>query len=283
MTASVVVGVDGSDVARAALLFAAHEARRRAARLIIAHAGDVPTPAEIESEVSPFGEVVCREAIATVAAVDPLVDSRVVHRNADPSDLLVELSAAADLLVVGTHRAGPLRGWVLGSVSQVVAAHARCPVITVSGPPEHDGGPVVLGASTSPGGVAALRFACEEARLRQVAVRAIRALSSEDWMLSVPDYAPAVRPDDLRHAANAELNKVLATAEELDPDVSISGELSLVNPFEALLEAARDASLMVVGCRRDQHSSLPHLGPVASWLLHHSACPLAVVGHPRSE
>jgi nucleotide-binding universal stress UspA family protein len=282
MTASVIVGIDGSDVARAALVFAAQEARRRAARLIVAHAGDIATPAEIEDEVRPFGEIVCGEAITTVAAVDPLVDCHVVHRDADPADLLIELSGDAELLVVGTHRAGRLRGWVLGSVSQLVAAHARCPVVTVSGPPEHDGAPIVLGASSSPGGVAALRFACEEARLRHVAVRAVRAVTSEDWMLSVPDYALAVRSDDLRHVANTELHKVLAIAEELDPDVSISGELSLVNPFTALLDVARDASLLVVGCRRGQNSSLPHLGPVASWLLHQSACPLAVVGHSES-
>jgi Universal stress protein family len=130
--------------------------------LFVAHAGDLPKHSE--RRVEPFGESLSREAITTVAAVAPHVDCRVEVRQADASDLLVELSFGADMLVVGTHRTGRLRGWVLGSVSQRVAAHARCPVVTISGTPTHDIGPVLLGASASPGGLAAARFACEEAR-----------------------------------------------------------------------------------------------------------------------
>jgi nucleotide-binding universal stress UspA family protein len=192
----VVVGVDRSEVAKAALVFAAREADRRGSRLVVAHAGDLPRREHSERRVEPFGESLSREAITTVAAVAPHVDCRVEVRQADASDLLVELSTGADMLVVGTHRTGRLRGWVLGSVSQRVAAHARCPVVTISGTPTHDIGPVLLGASASPGGLAAARFACEEARVRGAEVRAVRAIRTEDWAVAGPGYSMVMSYDE---------------------------------------------------------------------------------------
>lgn len=279
MSESVVVGIDGSAVAEAALRFAAGEAARRGARLVIAHGGDVHRQVPGHLEVTPYGELVCKEAVETVGDLYPRVECEVVWRDESPGELLVELSVAADLLVVGTHRTGRLRGWVLGSVSQYVAAHAHCPVVTLSGSPEHDDGPIVLGASASVGGLAALKFACEEAARRNVAVRAVRSVTTEDWMLSGPGAQTLIGADVLHDAARAELDKVLAIARESYPDLTITGEVSNASPFADLLNASRGASMLVIGSRRPQDASLPHLGPVAAWLLHQATSPLAVVGH----
>lgn len=273
----VLVGTDGSEVASAALEFAADEAHLRGARLVVAHAGAEKAPSQVE--VEPFVEIVRREAIASVAAAYPHLDCQVVVRDADPAALLVELSQSADLLVVGTHRSGRLRGWVLGSVSQFVAAHAACPVVTISGAPENGAGPIVLGASTSPGGLAALRFACGEARLSGVPVRAVRSITTEDWALAGLGAEVVMGFEVMHDVAQAVLDKVLAVAEESYPDVSISGEVSNANPFSDLLRAAAGASLLVIGSRRSQKAVLPHLGPVAAWLLHQATCPLAVVNY----
>jgi nucleotide-binding universal stress UspA family protein len=281
--AVIVVGIDGSEVANSALEFAAHEASRRGSRLVIAHAGDIPSWGEREGEVRPFADILGEEAIATVAALHPHVACEFVLRDADAADLLVSLSRGADLLVVGTHRMGRLRGFVLGSVSQRVAAHAMCPVVTVSGPAGVGTDPIVLGASASPGGLAALRFACEEGRLRGVPVRAIRSAITEDWAIAGPGYSVAVSPDLLHDAARAELNAVLTAARDAYPDVAISGEVSDRDPFSALVQAAQRASLVVIGSRRRQDSVLPHLGPVAAWLLHQAQRPLAVVGYSDKD
>jgi nucleotide-binding universal stress UspA family protein len=273
----VVVGIDGSEVAGAALAFAANEAHQRGARLVVAHGGSAEASRQ-QTEVRPFAEILCREAITKVAAMHPHVRCDIVQRSTDPSHLLVELSADADLLVVGTHRTGRLRGWVLGSVSQYVAAHAACPIVTITTAPAHDDGPVLLGASASAGGIAALRFACEEARLRGVAVRAIRSLTPENWMLTGAGYSVDPGPEGLHTAAQAELDAVLTEAKISDPDVSVTGEVGESDPFVDLLGAAEDAAMLVVGSRRGPDAAVPHLGPVAAWLLHQAGCPLAVVG-----
>lgn len=279
----IVVGIDGSEVASEALVFAAHEANRRGCRLVIVHACRTAEPASPAAEVRPFADIVREEAAATVAALYPRLEYQIVQRDADPAALLVRLSAAADMLVVGTHRSGRLRGFVLGSVSQRVAAQATCTVITISGAAQHDDGPVVLGAAATPGGVAALRFACREAALRGVPVQAIRSITVEDWALLMPANALVLGAGVLRDAARAELDRILQTARHEYPDVAISGTVSERDPYTALLQAATDASLLVIGSRRSQQATLPHLGPVAAWLLHQAACPLAVVGYAATE
>ncbi len=48
-----------------------------------------------------------------------------------PAKVLIDHSADADLLVVGSRGHGGFAGMVLGSVSQHLAAHANCPIVIV--------------------------------------------------------------------------------------------------------------------------------------------------------
>jgi len=140
----IVVGVDSSDGAKAALWFALEEAKLRGARLRAVHAWHYPSigvPA-IEASGQPlFGvefadlqrgaeasfQAALREAIPDPGEVD--VEHRVVEGSAAAA--LVEESRGADLLVVGSRGLGGFRGLLLGSVGQQLAHHAACPVVIV--------------------------------------------------------------------------------------------------------------------------------------------------------
>jgi len=140
----IVVGVDNSEGARAALQFALEEAKLRGARLRAVHAWQFTSigAAGIEAGVQPMlaaeladlqrsveasFETTLREAIPEPGDVD--VEHRIVEGTAAAA--LVEESRGADLLVVGSRGLGGFRGLLLGSVGQQVAHHAACPVVIV--------------------------------------------------------------------------------------------------------------------------------------------------------
>jgi len=142
----IVVGVDHSDGANAALRFALEEAKLRQAKLRAVHAwqfsGHLGAPG-LEGSYPGFGgelevmrgaaeaelDAALREFAAGTPGVE--VERRIVEGS--PAGVLVEESRGADLLVVGSRGRGGFAGLLLGSVSQQCAQHAACPVVIVHG------------------------------------------------------------------------------------------------------------------------------------------------------
>lgn len=132
----IVVGVDGSEISRAALQWAVDEARRRNAAVEAIHALHQPFVygyaylAEVETdEFAQEAQAILDKTIAAVDTTGVPVEARVV--GGGPSQVLVEAAKDADLLVVGSRGRGGFSGLLLGSVSQQVAHHAPCPVVII--------------------------------------------------------------------------------------------------------------------------------------------------------
>jgi nucleotide-binding universal stress UspA family protein len=127
----IVVGVDGSATATAALRWAVHEARLRDATVEAWHAWHVPFAPG--SGMPPDEHAVEQAARRTlddaVAAAGGEIERFVVRGVA--ASALLDAARDADLLVVGAHGAEGHEGVLLGSVSQQVVAHAPCPVVVV--------------------------------------------------------------------------------------------------------------------------------------------------------
>lgn len=133
----IVVGVDGSDNARAALQFARDEAALRGAvvdavyawhRPYMGDAWTMPMPVDIDAmEKSYRAEL---EAILASVPADG-VEIRPVLAEGAPAQELLARAEGASLLVVGSRGHGGFLGLLLGSVSHQVAAHAPCPVVIV--------------------------------------------------------------------------------------------------------------------------------------------------------
>jgi nucleotide-binding universal stress UspA family protein len=133
---TIVVGVDGSDHARRALRWAIDEAKLRGATLHLVHSWRFPPPVPLpDGGLAPADiEGVAQAVLDDASALVP--DGVAIRREiaADhPAHSLVRASEGADLLVVGARGLGGFKGLLLGSVSEQVVHHARCPVVIVPG------------------------------------------------------------------------------------------------------------------------------------------------------
>lgn len=132
----VVVGVDGSEPGRRALHWAAEEAQRRGADLAVVHAWRPPIqplglvlPAEDRGSSEANGKAVLDAAMSAVGTCPTVVEPLLIEGSA--ARTLLEVSAGAGLLVVGSRGRGGFAGLLLGSVSSQVLHHARCPLVLV--------------------------------------------------------------------------------------------------------------------------------------------------------
>jgi nucleotide-binding universal stress UspA family protein len=139
---TIVVGVDGSECARAALEFAAREAALRKARLRIVCAWEIPpavyaggfAPALDQPTLDGFrdgAETVAREAVAAANELQTAIECEGKAVQGQPAEVLLQEARDADLIVVGNRGHGGFASLLLGSVSHQVVQHAPCPVTVV--------------------------------------------------------------------------------------------------------------------------------------------------------
>ncbi|TDC21397.1 universal stress protein [Streptomyces sp. 8K308] len=282
-TRPVAVGIDGSAESQAALEWAAREATRRGLPLRLAHAWMeetlfVPTPPD---------ETVARrlldQAAAEVSAGHPelSVTTRLVPDTAASG--LVSESSEAELLVLGSRGHGAVIGFLLGSVSQPVIAHAACPVVSVRATEARrttEGDEVVVGLrDLGPDSGRLLDFAFTSAAVRGAAVRAVHVWGAPSMFGSdVPDMLQQRGHQPVEDQQAALLSEALAPWRERHPSVRVAERLRFGNASEELLAAtSHGAAMVVVGRRLHRPRLSPHIGGVAHAALHHAACPVAVV------
>ncbi|MFE9484271.1 universal stress protein [Streptomyces spororaveus] len=291
MKHTLVVGVDGSPESRAAADWAAREAVRRDLPLRVVHAWlwqplALPLVQDRDTEAR-RAEDILREAEGELTHRYPelTVTAEVLSDAAVPA--LLHAGKGAELLVLGTRGHSALVGFLLGSYGQQVIAAAECPVVSVRSAhgrpvavPEE--GEVVVGQQ---GGVEesaeVLRIAFEAAAGRKAPLRAVRV-----WSLPpVYGYSPgsmwiADQFGGLEQYEKAALEQALEPWRLRYPEVDVVEHVERGSAGHVLLTASSDAQLLVVGRRIRESSVGAHIGSVAHAVLHHSACPVAVVPHP---
>ena len=134
----IVVGVDGSEAAQLAVQWATAEATLREATLELVNVYPPALPREGLSSVTQIEAILeaSQRAAATLlaevaAGIDGVPVEQYALEDASPSHALVEHAAGAAMLVVSARGLGPFRRLLLGSVSQQVVLHAKCPVVVI--------------------------------------------------------------------------------------------------------------------------------------------------------
>jgi nucleotide-binding universal stress UspA family protein len=140
VTSCVVVGVDGSPGAAAALRFAFEEARMRGLPLRVVCAWEASASTYVGEtfaatpdgflEAEHHADEVLREALGHLA-LDVAADIEALAVEGHPATVLMEQARDAALLVVGSRGHGTAASLLLGSVSQKLAHHAPCPLVIV--------------------------------------------------------------------------------------------------------------------------------------------------------
>jgi nucleotide-binding universal stress UspA family protein len=277
------VSLDG---APSAIEFAAREALLADAPLHIIHVLKMPA---VEAYAGVYGGVL-EEADHTISeAVErarTLTDDRVriTAERVDDGALISHLVHRANkgrLVVLQHRRLSRARRMVTGSTVNAVASRTTVPVVSVpEGWTRSDRDPVVtVGIQDTQEAPALLRAGFEEARLRRARLTVLHT-----WWLDT-DWEPSTLDQEYRADRDAstrrELGPIVDGTQLQFPEVKASLEVWNAPPADALLDAARESELLILGRR---HHLLPlgsHLGPVARSLLAHCDCPVYLTPEPR--
>lgn len=136
-TGRIVVGIDGSPAARAALDWAAGMAGSTGAVVEVVATWNWPSgfgaAPGTPTGYDPSGDAtrLVRETVGTAGRRHPGIDFVPLVVEGHPATVLVDASRGADLLALGTRGHGEVGGLLLGSVTEHCAAHAHCPVLVV--------------------------------------------------------------------------------------------------------------------------------------------------------
>lgn len=142
---------------------------------------------------------------------------------------------------------------------------------------------IIVGVDGSANARGALDFAMKEAAIRHAPLTVI---TINDVAASFWTHHPITVPADAAILANARQSATELADKaqaELGDDKPASVTIKAINGFAAaeLIEASRDADLLVVGARGGAHSGglAGHtpIGSVSNKVLHHAECPVVVI------
>ena len=277
--APIACGIDGSAESDVALDWAIDAARRRGLPLHLVHARGVPfgDPRLLHAYMDehPHETEVMTNALARVAEEAPEVRVTSEEPRTTASRALLRDSDWADSIVVGAFGHGATSALLLGSTSVQVSTHSTCPTVVVRGNPDPRAD-VVIGVDGSTGAEQAIRFGLREASERGVGVTAVHA----SW-LAVTDGTDssdfAKRWQDVRDEERERAFDAVQAAMKDVPDVTVRQVVVTERPVEALVDASRGASLVVVGSRGRGGFTGLLLGSVGRGVLHGSVAPVAIV------
>ncbi|UOT02884.1 universal stress protein [Rhodococcus opacus] len=286
----IVVGVDGSEAASAAVAWAARAAAALSLPLHIATVVHIPAfyytePYLAESFKEELEDTAkARLGSARVHAkqtVDEPLDITTEQHEGKVSQTLIELSANAHMVVLGSRGHGEFTGLLVGSTTSAVAAHGHCPLVVVRGrtmdgqPPTE--GPIVVGIDGSESSKAAVEVAFEQAAARGASLVAVNVWSDVSVQPSLGASPEDALWSSIQTGEEVVLSERLAGYQERYPDVTVERVVARDRPVRVLSEFAEKAQLIVVGSRGRGGFTGMLLGSTSNALLHTADCPVMIV------
>ncbi|GHH69859.1 universal stress protein [Streptosporangium violaceochromogenes] len=277
-----VVGVDGSPSAEAAVRWAAEDAFRRGCALRIVHVSEpwthdsrLETPAGFLESLAERSEAALDATASLAREHAPGLAVETSSETGRPVEVLRREAEGAEQIVVGSRGRGGFTGLLLGSVSLALAGHVSVPVVVVRGEQGRVYGEVVVGFDRSSESEAALAYAFEEAVRRGARLRAVHSWELPVFATGAAAYTPLV--EDVFASELGLASEALVPWRKRYPGVEVEETVVYGHPVGVICEASATADLVVVGSRGLGALGSAVLGSVSHGVLHHARCPVAVV------
>ena len=136
-------------------------------------------------------------------------------------------------------------------------------------------GRIVVGVDSSQTSLKALRWALEEARLRGAELELVHAFPRPE-LVGMTMVVTLPSDDELRAASEQVITEALAAVGGAG-DVTVSQRVGAGGPASVLVEAAKDAELLVLGSRGLGGFRGMLLGSVTQQVVAHAPCPVVVI------
>lgn len=262
----VVVGIDGSQAAITAALWAVDEALSRGVplRLLAVIKTTHPSPDDYQRDLQ-HAEAALREAQAAVEAGGKSVKIETDIPRGPAGAVLVEASRDAEMVCVGSVGIGRYARSILGSTATELAEEAHCPVAVIrpqTGQPSADVNWIVVqmcAAPDNPDNDAVLEHAAREATLRRAPILALGG-----------------RPEDLAEVPHDGFDRRIADWQQRHPDVHVYPITTKAAIAGFLKDNDERVQLSVIsGAEAGQLAQI--IGPYGDPIFRHAHCSALVV------
>jgi CBS domain-containing protein len=264
----VVVAVDQTDSAAVAVRWAAPVASQEGRSLHLLHVTDQADPAPgLPNWLS--------DLVARARELGGDVTASV--ETGELGEQLYDWSRDARLLVMGSYGTGRSAGMLAGPHALEMVAEAACPLVVVRNVADREG-PVVVGVDGGQAGERALRVAAALAAARPTGeLLAVHCWS--DVAIDSEGHPRRSSDDGLELAENADrlLRDRLAELTRHNNRLSVASTVVDDTPVRALLKAALNASMVVVGHRRLAPGGGTRAGSTSRALVEFAESPVVIV------
>jgi nucleotide-binding universal stress UspA family protein len=282
----ILLAVDGSEDADLAARAAIDLSGKTGTELHVVHAWQSVPSARFESFIRAQRK---QEAEELLAAQEKLIEAsggkiaRAHLRRGPAVDEILDLAGELDagLIVMGSRGMGPVKRLVMGSVSEGVVHHSRCPVLVLRG--GQDAWPasrIVIGDDGSVDAEKAAQLAARIGKLFGTAALLVRAYPRlPETDAEGRELDPRMVDDELRREKRAlearatEIEDALGTR----PRVRIDVEDPAASLIEAAEEDAPEGTLIAMGSRGLGAMQRLRLGSVSTKVLRAAKGPVLVV------
>jgi len=134
---------------------------------------------------------------------------------------------------------------------------------------------IVVGVDGSPSSMEALRWAATQARLSDAVLEVVHARFARNVVSEMIEGAEA---DEL-----SILERAITEARKVEPTIEVVGRITDPPAAEGLVDASRDAELLVVGSRGLGGFKELTLGSVSDQCSHHAHCPIVIIRPHSTE